>query len=81
MKNVFIQTLTHYYTGTLVEETPDEYRINNASWVSDTGMFSHAVKTESYDEIEVFPAAKVVRIQKRNVIASWDVDSVPTETR
>ncbi|MDD1713617.1 MAG: hypothetical protein LUQ69_10670 [Methanoregulaceae archaeon] len=53
-KNVFIRTVTHYYTGKLVSITKEELALQDAAWIADTGRFSNALKTNSLSEIEPF---------------------------
>ena len=59
-KNYFIQTVTHYYTGTLLWVGPQELLIENATWIADTGRFSNALKEGTLKEIEPFPAGPVI---------------------
>ncbi len=53
--NVFIRTVTHYYTGTILEVTEHEIVLADAAWVADTGRFSAALTTGSLSEVEPFP--------------------------
>ena len=39
-KNYHIRTVTHYWTGRLVEVTPQELVIEEAAWIASTGRFT-----------------------------------------
>ena len=54
-KNVFIRTVTFYYTGRLVSVT-DWLHLESAAWIADTGRFSDAMKNGTLNEVEPFPA-------------------------
>jgi vancomycin permeability regulator SanA len=53
-KNVFIRTVTMYHVGKLVEVTPQEYMLQNASWVADTGKFQQFLEHGKASDIEHF---------------------------
>lgn len=53
--NVFIRTVTHYYTGRVVELNASEIVLADAAWIADTGRFSSALATGSLSEVEPFP--------------------------
>ena len=52
---VLIRSVTHYYTGLIVEITKDEVVLEDAAWIADTGRFSDALKTGKVNEVEPFP--------------------------
>ena len=54
--NVFIRTVTHYYTGTIVEMSEHEIVLEDAAWIADTGRFSAALTEGTLSEIEPFPS-------------------------
>lgn len=58
--NVFIRTVTLYYTGKLVRVHPGELVITDAAWVADTGRFHVALMTGTLNEIEPFPDGEVI---------------------
>lgn len=53
--NVFVRTVTHYYTGRIVELTATEIVLEDAAWIADTGRFSEALSTGQLNEVEPFP--------------------------
>lgn len=62
-KNYFIQTVTHYYVGTLLQVTESELVLENASWVGDTGRFTDFFKKGVDNlslEVELFPKGSVI---------------------
>lgn len=52
---VFIRTVTHYYTGRIVEASSELIVLEDAAWVADTGRFSEALSTGTLREVEPFP--------------------------
>lgn len=56
----FIRTVTHYLTGKLVGLTPQELVLEDAAWIADTGRFSDALKTGSFNEVEPFNGIVIV---------------------
>ena len=54
-QNYFLRTVTHHLVGTLIEVTPKELWLKDASWVADDGRFHDALKTGNLNEIEPFP--------------------------
>jgi hypothetical protein len=52
---VLIRSVTHFYTGLIVEITKDEVVLDEAAWIADTGRFSDALKNGKLNEVEPFP--------------------------
>jgi hypothetical protein len=60
-KIVFIQTVTHYFSGRLMAVTDSDVVLEDAAWIADTGMFSDAMKAiDALIEVEPFPGSYVV---------------------
>lgn len=59
-KNYFIQTVTHYYTGCLLEVLTNELILENAAWIADTGRFSDFIKDGKFNEVEPYPSGKLI---------------------
>lgn len=53
---VFVRTVTHYYTGRIVELSQHEIVLEDAAWVADTGRFSQALANGALNEVEPFAA-------------------------
>lgn len=51
---VFIRTVTHHYTGKIVEMSPAEIVLVNAAWIADDGRFSECVSKGTAAEIEPY---------------------------
>ena len=58
--NYFIRTVTHHYTGKLVEVFPQELVLEGACWIADDGRFADALKTGEFSEVEPFASDQVV---------------------
>lgn len=54
-KNVFVRTVTNYYTGRLAS-CEGWLHLEEAAWIADTGRFADALATGTFSEIEPFPA-------------------------
>jgi hypothetical protein len=54
-QNVFVRTVTNYYTGRLTGSGPDFLHLEEAAWVADTGRFSTALATGKLNEVEPYP--------------------------
>lgn len=59
-KNYFIQTVTHYYTGRLLEVLKDELVLEDAAWIADTGRFSDFIKDGKFNEVEPYPTGNLI---------------------
>jgi len=55
-----IRTVTMIDTGRLVAVTPQELVLEEAAWIADTGRFSDALKSLSFNEVEPFPDGRVI---------------------
>lgn len=69
-KNVFIRTVTNYYTGRLV--SCDQYlHLEDAAWIADTGRFATALETGKLNEVEPYPADCWVAVGSITDISEW----------
>jgi hypothetical protein len=59
-KPVFIRSVTHHYTGLLVEVYDQEIVIEKAAWIADDGRFSACLKDGTPSEVEPYPEGRVV---------------------
>lgn len=58
--NVFIRTVTMAYTGRLVDVTEKELVLEDACWIADTGRFATFLEMGSLNEVEPFPAGRII---------------------
>lgn len=60
-ESYLIRTVTHYYTGRLVEITDTELILLDAAWIADTGRFGTCLTTSgTLTEIEPYPGPVLV---------------------
>lgn len=59
-KAYFIRTVTFYYTGRLVRVTAQELVLEDAAWIADTGLFSTALETGDFSEVEPYQATEII---------------------
>ena len=77
-ENYFIRTVTHHHTGRLVQVTPTELVFENAAWIADDGIFTEALATCRFEEVEMFPAGSRVIIGRGSLIDAVKITSIPT---
>ena len=81
-KNYFIRTVTHHYTGRLVEVTEHELWLEDAAWIADDGRFTQAVGGGKFNEVEPFPSGRCVAIGRGALLdATVFVNSLPTSQK
>lgn len=66
--NYFIRTVTHHYTGRLVDVHDKELVLIDAAWIADDGRFMQAVKSGAFNEVEPFPDGAHIIIGRATVI-------------
>ena len=59
-ENYFIQTVTHYYTGRLIQVLQNELILEEASWIADTGRFKEFIQDGKFNEVEPYPSGKLI---------------------
>lgn len=71
--NVFIRTVTQYFTGHVEKVTKSWIHLSSAAWIADTGRFADALKKGSLNEVEPYPDDAMVRVNRDGIIdiASW----------
>ena len=67
-ENVFIRTVTHHYTGRLIEERAGVIILANAAWIAGDGRFSNAMNKGELDEVEPYHPDQLVRISKGAIL-------------
>ena len=75
---IFVQTITFYYVGQLVLETPRAYHIRTATWIRDMGEdVGRALHPQGSCETEYsYPPGIVVEVRKGATVAAvpWTRD-------
>lgn len=59
-ENYLIRTVTMIDTGRVVMVTPQEIVLEDAAWIADTGRFADALAKAEFNEVEPFPAGRVI---------------------
>lgn len=75
-KGYLIRTVTMTNTGRLVAVTEQELVLEDAAWIADTGRFSDALKKCNFNEVEPFPAGKVI-IGRGSIIDAVQIETLP----
>lgn len=76
-KKYFIRTVTFHYTGVLVAVTAQEIALENAAWIADDGRLTDALKTGSFNEVEMFPVGPVL-IGRGSIVDATQITVIPT---
>jgi hypothetical protein len=79
-KNYLIRTVTMIDTGKLVAVGPTELVLESAAWVADTGRFSGALHSCTFNEVEPFPEGKLI-IGRGSVIDAIQIPKLPKEQK
>lgn len=75
-KNYLIRTVTMTDTGRLVAVTDKELVLEDAAWVADTGRFSNALLSGNFEEVEPFPAGRVI-LNRSCIIEGVEIAHLP----
>ena len=80
-KNYFIRTVTHHHTGKLERVTNQELVLSGAAWIADDGRLTEALKTCTFNEVEMFPADSQVIIGRAAIIDAVKISTIPTSQK
>jgi len=72
-ENYFIRTITHHYTGKLIEVYDNELVLTDAAWIADDGRFKDAVESGTFSELEPFPDSRRVVIGRGSIVDACTV--------
>lgn len=72
-QNVFIRTVTHYFTGKVKKVTKSWIVLSSAAWIADTGRFADAFRDGTLSEVEPYPVATLVFVGRSSIVdvAIW----------
>lgn len=59
-EQVFVRTVTNYYTGRVNTKTPLYVELDDAAWIACTKRFADSMKTGEFDEVEPYPSGVCV---------------------
>lgn len=59
-RNLFIRTVTNFYTGKVISFTKNEITLDKAAWIADTERWADSLATGMLNEIEPYPDGPVV---------------------
>lgn len=79
--NYFIRTVTHHLTGKLAGVTSQELVLENAAWIADDGRLTDALKSCTFNEVEMFPADSQVIVGRGSLIDAVEITSIPTSQK
>lgn len=80
-KNYFIRTVTYHLAGRLVAVLPQELVLDSASWVADSGRFTQALSSGSFNEVEMFPAGACVIVGRGAIADAVRIETLPSSQK
>lgn len=66
-----VMTLTHYYTGEVVESTPGRTVLKDPAWIPDTGRLSEALAKGTLTEVEPGPDGESLVLNTSHIVNGW----------
>jgi hypothetical protein len=78
-KNIFIRSITYFYTGLVAKETKKWLKLDHAAWIADTGRFANALKKSDFEEVE--PYEKPVIVMKAAIVDITEITDLPTKQK
>ena len=79
-KNVFIRSVTHHYTGKVIElEGYDSAILHDAAWIADDGRFNDNLKSCEFNEVE--PYVEDVQINYSAVLDITTIKKLPMKQK
>ena len=71
-----IRTVTYIISGRLVAVTAQEFVVEEAAWIADTGRYAGAVATGDFSEVEPYPPGRVI-IGRGGLIDAAKIPKLP----
>lgn len=73
-KNVFVRTVTGYYTGMFMGTQDGFAKLCDAAWVASTGRWANALATGELEEVEPYPGDCWVSVLAIVDVSEWRHD-------
>ena len=68
-----VRTVTMIYVGTLIDTTEKELILTKAAWIPDSGRWHNFVSDGSVNEVEPYPADKIIIINRGSVLDATEI--------
>ena len=59
-EDVYVETVTKFYTGRVVDVSPEFIALKDAAWIADTGRYTDALDSGEFSEVEPIPVGTVL---------------------
>jgi hypothetical protein len=73
-----IRTVTMILTGQLLSVGKHELSLGNAAWIADTGRYADNIKSCQFNEVEPYPADRIVIVGRGSLIDAVTIDKLPS---
>lgn len=82
-KKYFIRTVTHHHTGVFVGFSNErkEVVLEQAAWIADDGRLTDALKTGTFNEVEMFPGGSRVGVGRGSIIDAVQITDIPVSQK
>lgn len=71
-EKVFVRTVTHHYTGRLVQADERWLRLSDAAWIADDGRFADCLRDGSLNEVEPYPDEAMIAVGCVIDVSLWN---------
>lgn len=80
-KKVFIRSVTHHYTGLVIDVTKKDLVLAQAAWVADDGRFNDFLKdpVNKVEEVEPYPNDVIITLG--SIIDATTIKELPREQK
>lgn len=76
-----IRTVTHYYSGRIVEVYDHEIVMTGAAWIADEGRFTQAQATGDFSEVELLPENTRLIIGRGSIVSANAIPKTPNSQK
>jgi len=73
-ETVYIRAVTFHYVGRITAITDTDIKLQNASWVADSGRWAEALSTGELSEVEPYPDTVCVMRGAVVDVSPWSFD-------
>ena len=80
-KPYFIRTVTHHYTGRLMEVGDKDLLMEDVAWIADDGRFQSALAKSEFHEVEMYPPKSKVIIGRSAILDAVVIEKLPTSQK
>lgn len=73
-EKIIVRTVTHYFTGRVVDVTPEWIALGDAAWIADSARWHEALCSGKLNEVEPYPGPCLVARGSVVDVSPWCSD-------